>query len=861
MRFLGIIPVLLLAATTTVFAQAFSLKAGNEPLNKVLRRLGLEISFDDKALSGYVVSASKTFENPEKALLWLLEDKPFRVEKIGKVYVIVPDVNPQRDEPPAATRETRKKRFFMQGTVVSQSTGEPLEYTAVSLLDDNNQLITTGITNSNGQFAIQSARIPAKIKISYLGYETLLRELPLAEGETDVFSLKEEGIELNEIVVSPDNHRQGINRSVFTVTPQMREGAENALELLNKIPGAYYDKSSHTVRLNHFTNILFLVDGIQHSCSYLNHLSPDRIQAIEVVYDLSGRFVSDDYAGIIHFILKKDYTGYDIHVLNVSSFNLSKTAAGSRLSESRPSLGFIVTTRKLNFFGMYEYGLENRNMQSSKSLVYGATELVSMPSARPNNLYDNENHTVTGGVNVHITPLQLFGVQADYSSGKTYTLQEYTMRRSDLSGNADRIFANATENRIDARAFTSSVFYQGQVSDRLHLYGDFSYNYYYNIIENEYRQDETSYYRYNDMWDEYKNQTVLNVEAKYRLSDWMTAETGYSNIRRQYASQSSQGRGFLDYGEHRNKAFAYLTFSLSDKAGLKSGIAFEHIRQRNITNETDYLRVLPYLQIDCKINRSATIAAGYAAGQSYPALYQLSPISSVIDTFLTQIGNPLLKSAVRHQFFTELTLWKNLKLTPQFHYISDGISEIYEMAEYKLYRTFENISFREYSLLASCDRMLGRYFRLKNSVKLYRSEALHSDIRSALTGWTFHSEADYYHSKSSFGAQVAYYRNMKMNMLWQGYQMSDKDYWCVSARKELYNNRLSVMLSYIPPIPFGVRYDRTKEMDTSLYKEKSVMNLSSYNQMLLLKISFRFNRGSIKPAESRTIRNAEEREK
>jgi hypothetical protein len=174
---------------------------------------------------------------------------------------------------------------------------------------------------------------------------------------------------------------------------------------------------------------------------------------------------------------------------------------------------------------------------------------------------------------------------------------------------------------------------------------------------------------------------------------------------------------------------------------------------------------------------------------------------------------------------------------------------------------FENINFREYSLYASYDQMLGTNIKLKNNVLFYHSEALHDDTRNSLNGWTFHAECDYYHPDKSFGVQLGYYRNMKKNILWQGYQMSDRDYWCFSARKELWHNRISVVLSYIPPITFGVRYDRMKEIDMPLYKAKTTWNLESYNQMLLLKISFRLDRGGNKPAENRTDNRINERER
>ena len=847
-----------LAVTTNVFSQSYRLDADNEPLNKVLNRLDLEISFDDRALASYSATVARSFDNSEEALTWLLEGKPFRIEKIGTVYVIIPvDVQPPK-EINSALQYTATERYIYKGTVESLTEGAPLEYATVSLLDRNNRHLTTGITTREGQFAIQTPFFPSKVKISYLGYETLLQDIHTMSGELGRFQMREDVVMLDEAVVTAENTRMTINRVQYTVTPQMREGVDNALELLNSIPGAYFDKTSNTVLLNHQANILLLVDGIQQPYAYLNHLSANRIHAVEALYALSGRYVSDDYAGIIHFILKKDYTGYDVNVSDAVTYNLSKNGGYNRLSEHHPSIGIIYTTRKLNFFGMYNYDRENRHIPTTKHLNYNTAEFTTLSAGR--NSYESENHTLTGGLNYHIKPRQLIGIQADYSSGNTWSIQNYTFRRTDFAQSREHTFTDFSNNRIKARALTGTLFYQGQVTNRLHLYGDFSYNYYYNDVGNEYRQDEPSYYRHVDLWDEYKNQTALNVEAKYNLSRRLTVEAGYANIRRRYASQSSVGLGFLDYSENRNKAFAYFSWYLSDKAGLRSGIALEHNSQRNRDVENAYLRTLPFLRIDYTLHPKATLAAGYATSQSYPALNHLSPIGIVIDTFLTQLGNPNLISAVRHQAFAELTLWNRLKIMPQFSYTRDGVSEVYDRIEYKLFRTFENIGYREYSLHAAYDQTLAPGLRLKNTVMLYHSEAMFRGIRNALNGWTFHSEADWYCPRAMFGVQLAWYRNMKKNILWQGYQMSDKDYWCVTARKELWDSRLSVMLSYIPPITFGVRYDRIKELNTPLYQEKTVLNLESYNQMLLLKISFRFDRGSKQPAASRSDRRVNERE-
>ena len=65
---------------------------------------------------------------------------------------------------------------------------------------------------------------------------------------------------------------------------------------------------------------------------------------------------------------------------------------------------------------------------------------------------------------------------------------------------------------------------------------------------------------------------------------------------------------------------------------------------------------LPYIQANISINKNININASYSTNQHYPLLYQLSPMSLVIDTFLTQIGNPELKSAIRHTVSARISL-------------------------------------------------------------------------------------------------------------------------------------------------------------------------------------------------------------
>jgi hypothetical protein len=70
------------------FAQKIHVKATNEPLSAVIKRMKVEVSYDSKALATYRVTVDKSFSSPYKALLYLLSGKPLQVKDVAGVYII-----------------------------------------------------------------------------------------------------------------------------------------------------------------------------------------------------------------------------------------------------------------------------------------------------------------------------------------------------------------------------------------------------------------------------------------------------------------------------------------------------------------------------------------------------------------------------------------------------------------------------------------------------------------------------------------------------------------------------------------------------------------------------------------------------
>lgn len=225
-----IIIVILLTTVTAAFSQELRLVVSDKPLNVVLNSLNVEISFNDKALSDYKISVSKTFKTPEEAINYLLKDKPFRMEKVGNVFVISPVTS---SEKPIV-----EKKYILSGELTDQSTGEPLPYAHIQ----TDRGVT--VTNESGMFTlVQTTNQPVRMQAQHLGFERLDTVLNIGKHH---LSLSVLAITLGEVTVSPSSSSMlmqsgktsGEMRINHQVARYLPGSADNSVfNLLRMLPG------------------------------------------------------------------------------------------------------------------------------------------------------------------------------------------------------------------------------------------------------------------------------------------------------------------------------------------------------------------------------------------------------------------------------------------------------------------------------------------------------------------------------------------------------------------------------------------------------------------------------------------------
>lgn len=751
--------------------------------------------------------------------------------------------------------------YYYTGVVLDSVSREPLSYTTITLLDDNGNFIAAGISNEKGRFDLKTQRQAQLIKISFIGYQTR------------TISLTVQGFDLTEILLAPDEQMLNettitargvdhkVDRNSYLVTDKMRERASNAQELLDQIHGVRFDKLSNSIKVGNETAVLLLVDGIQQSGVYIKNLPTNRISKIEVITEPSGRHLSDGYAAIINFILKEDYQGYDINIRNMSMTSLAGYNGDDWLINDQPGIGITYTKDKINLFANYVYANIHMNTPIWKKQEY--KDLLEIESKRTgkdnqNNIYGYMSNYLNAGINYQLNPNHTISFQGDYTFQNIRDNYLFDQQVRDIKNNISTKSVTTTRNKTRDKDYVGTLFYKGEIGDNLKIYSDFTYNHYKNDVENRFNQDNN--FLQNNLYKESKSYTKFNLEGDYILSSKLSLNLGYVNVWRKYDSENINGEKMLNYSERRNQLFSYLQYNTNDKLSMKAGASMEYINIRS-DKKNSFWNLQPYFQLNYKASEVANINISYLTNSYYPTLYQLSPMTTAVDSIMMQSGNPNLRSAVRHTISVKATFWDRLTIKPMFKFTPKRISEIYTYEKGDYFSTFANINVKQYAVQVIYDQPLGGYFNWNSTFTYYYDKSSYKGISNSYHGLIFDSEVGYFNPKWNLGAQVGYYRSIDKGALLQGYQMVNMDSWMLSVQKQFWKKRASLMISYFLPLEWGVRGELKKEIDTPFYKESYTQSLKPYRNMLMVRFNLRFNSGKTRSSSKQSATEREERAK
>ncbi|HKO82277.1 MAG TPA: outer membrane beta-barrel family protein [Chitinophagaceae bacterium] len=219
----------------------------------------------------------------------------------------------------------------LYGKIVETSSGKPVEFASVQLLQNKLDTITRQrketviggmLTRANGDFSIENVPVfgPLKLKITGIGFKEYTQNVSfeLKRGgdpsammnalDKDLGNIKieiEEKILGNVTVTSEKPGLQlGIDRKIFNVDKNLVSAGGTAVDIMRNIPSLNVDIDGNVTMRNNAPQLF--VDGRPTTLT-LEQIPSDAIQSVELITNPSAKFdASGGTSGILNIVLKKE---------------------------------------------------------------------------------------------------------------------------------------------------------------------------------------------------------------------------------------------------------------------------------------------------------------------------------------------------------------------------------------------------------------------------------------------------------------------------------------------------------------------------------------------------------------------------
>jgi ferric enterobactin receptor len=581
-----------------------------------------------------------------------------------------------------------KTPIIVTGVVIDQSTGNPLEFTTVSLFSaKDSSLIGGALTDEKGFFAVDAFSGKMYAVVEFLSYSPKRINNISIDGDKTTIDLGTIdmtpdciALETVEIVGQKSETTFALDKRVFNVGKDLSNRGGTAQDILDNVPSVTVDIDGG-VSLRGSSNVRILIDGkpsglIGSGANGLRSIPANMIDRVEVITNPSARYEAEGMSGIINIILKKD---------NKVGINGSFEASGGW--PENYGLGANVNYRKgkTNFF--VNYGL---NYNSNPSKGYNYQEFYKNDTIQASNIVRDGNRTRLANS---------FRAGMDFSIAKDQTLTGSFLYRYSTSDNLTPIkYYDHTfyVNEPRGRNLVPTLDYTERVEDEIETSPTLEYNLdYVKRYKTEGRElkatiqysnnDETENANYNEGF--YKNglfqgntleqrsenaekqqNIILTADYVHPISKDSKFETGFRtqvrNIGNDYfveekvednwvklANFSNQFRYNEDvhalyaiYGTKVNK--------LSYQAGLRAeytGLKTELLETAQV-NPRDFVNLFPSGHINYEFAGQNQMQLSYSRRIQRPRFWDLNPFFTFADNRNIFSGNPNLNPEFTNSF-------------------------------------------------------------------------------------------------------------------------------------------------------------------------------------------------------------------
>ncbi len=714
-------------------AQRISRSYNNVPMSAVLKQMSSEqskyvINFIYDELEDFRVTAIVRNQPLPDAIQQLIGFYPIKMTSVGDNVLLVECMQ----------KEQRK----IIGKIVDAK-GQPMSYVNVSLLNaSDSSFVNGGVSTEAGYFAIPCAEKNVVIKLSYVGYKTVTRNIN--KDNVGTITMYPDSYTLKGIVVKGHNKIDHTDHSVFTFTSEQIRNSRQSQELLATLPGLRIDPLTNKVSTFSGKSLKILVNGVEVTDNDLKSVLPEKIKNVEYYTVPPAR-----YAGVgilLNIRTRKQETGYalgfDTQQGMISGFNNTNIYAKYTKGNSQFSV---------------DYSLEYRNVAKCKDEnVYKMADNGKTATYT----YNGDYHFGYADNNLNIKYLYaiedsiIFQIRFTPNLLTRFWRGDYDIK---AEGNEQWKSGYSKQNRTTNSLGPSlNFYYSRKLNNKQQIAADVVGTFYRNKQGNSNNQfDENNVELLNDNMSQHNNKYSIIGEVAY-AKDWdkMRLEAGYKATLSK--SDFHISNVLSNYDEYKYNAvndnhYAYVQLGGSiKKLVYRFSLGGTFVHTSNDDTRYDKLYFTPKMLLTYPV-KNGQLSFQLWSEPVLPSISQLSSNSTIEIPGLINRGNPQLKSgndnAVKLGYeYNNPYVYLNVSFVAEF--ISNPISNYYVWQNIDGKRTVVSTPMN-----ADYENMIGGSYFVK--IKPFKNEVLSISLDGGGFGQKQTSDIIGTHSHSAFPFAVS----------------------------------------------------------------------------------------------------------
>ena len=569
----------------------------------------------------------------------------------------------------------------IQGSVTDSTSGAPIEYASISIIDNHDgDVVTGGLSDKNGSFNISEIPLGEYIVlIEFIGYSKkeigpvniFPGQMTGGKGKIKHFlgeiPLKISSVNLDAVEVVGDESQfiQTVDKQIFKVGKNLTAAGGTGFDLLRKVPTVDVDIDGE-VSIAGDANVTILIDGKRSGLTGSNrrgvvdNIQVSMVEKVEVITNPSAKYDPDGVGGIINIVMKRG---------SFDGLNGSISGMVGEFEKRNLNGNMNYRSNKWNIFAGASSRTGNNIGKGYRNFTYNYSD--SSSSLKQNTL------RVKNPANVGLR------IGGDYYPSKSSSIS-YTYSFNDHNETTDeeleylspfsRLIKSNSEDIGNHHDHSLSYENKFGTNDRKLSAGiDFNFEED-DVVQNSFLVDDFGSGITDTDFKEKNESQTFRIDYEDGLSDRLSIETGIKATLKSYSTDYSYlDKLYInDYNEDIYAGYASATFDVTDEFGIKAGARYEKVKTNaslapsssNIVSPDDsvniisaiidnaielspydkpYTKIYPSIFLIYKLSPMQTIQFGYSQKVNRPGRRSISPFPrNTYDISRIRNGNPYL---------------------------------------------------------------------------------------------------------------------------------------------------------------------------------------------------------------------------